>query len=143
MNPEEQFEAQCADANAYADSQRMPAEQLAEQLRMFSGTDHIYRQQMLGQVICYTDGVKFLAEAAQAYWLIDAIHSHQRRAVRLCDGFQIWHLDVAANRSAVLTCRSDSDQKPAITQRLEYTDFPMAQLKLYVVGHTIMLPGEY
>ncbi len=143
MNPQEQFEAQCEDANAYADSPRFPADQIAEELKHFQGSGHLYSQTIMRSAILYTDGIKFLAETAQAYWLIDVIHSYQSKADRLCDGFQIWNIRVNEDRTAVIECRSDSDQDPVITQRLEYTDFPLKELKLYVAANTIMLPSEY
>jgi hypothetical protein len=119
------------------------AAELEATLARFSGTERIYRQAFAGNVIQYTDGVRYLAETAQAYWLIDVLHSHQRRAVRLCDGFQLWQLQVNDDRSAIIECRADTGQPAAIRQRIEYTDFPLKQIRLYVVGHTIMLPGEY
>ena len=43
-------------------------------------------------LMLYTDGVKDMAEACQAYWLIDLIISHQcKKAVNL-ERFQVWEL---------------------------------------------------
>lgn len=104
----------------------------------------------------YTDGVKGMAEKARAFWLIDLIASHQGRSVkaplffgdkeghRLHDvGFQIWVLDVRADKTATARCIEDSGQPDMITQEIEYTDFPEGSWKFYLVQDVLMLPGEY
>jgi hypothetical protein len=110
-----------------------------------TGGDEIYRH-WLG--VQYTEGVQYLAEKANAFWLIDAIASYQpsprvRKSERLQE-FQFWELKVnLAEHTSVLTCREDSDEKPVITQRIEYTDFPLASIKLYVEDRVILLPSEH
>jgi len=121
----------------------MPVTLTQSDLDQFIGSEEFFRHQ-LGMV--YTQGVHFLAEQAGAFWLIDAIASHQpslRRNSRLKD-FQLWTLTVnAAENSAVLTCQEDSDLPAVVTQDIEFTDFPMPEIKLYVCGRTIMLRSEY
>jgi hypothetical protein len=116
-------------------------------LRALNGTDRYYRAS-LG--LLFTDGIKFLAEKGGAYWLIDAIASHQDRML-LSDGmlqdFQIWDLSVnPETRSAILTCSRDTDDVFR-TQEIPFTDFPMPQIKLYVQRgegcYVLMLPSEY
>lgn len=117
-------------------------------LRQFSGGDDRYRH-WLGAIV-YTGGVKYLAESAGAYWLIDAIASHQRKAMRnpRLREIQFWELKVAEDRSAVLTCREDGGMPPAIRQKIEYSDFRencgLESVKLYLCdGAVLMLPSEY
>lgn len=110
-------------------------------LRQFTGTDHYYKH-MFG--IRYSDGVKYLAERANCYWLLDAITSHQpecRKDIMLRD-FQMWVLHVYADKSAILNCERDTDDV-AITQNIEYTDFPLQQIKLYFQNGVLFLPSEY
>lgn len=131
----------------------MNAETLLQNLQHFCGTEQYYKH-FLG--IRYTDGVKYLAENAQCYWLIDAIASHQpivNRIQRLRE-FQLWFLHVgnnhefikpASNHCAVLTCWEDSPQaetKPVVRQDILFTDFPLAEIKLYVQETVLMLPDE-
>jgi hypothetical protein len=57
-----------------------------------------------------------------------------------------WNLKKDGHK-AVLTCRADSGYKPSITQKFEYTDFPM-DVDLWVQPldaetYVIMLPSEY
>lgn len=44
-------------------------------LSPFTGTEHWYKHWLGG--LLYTDGVKYVADQAGAYWLIDAIASYQ------------------------------------------------------------------
>jgi hypothetical protein len=115
---------------------------LEHELRQFTGSEHHYRHR-LGFV--YTDGVKYLAEKAGAYWLLDVIGSYQERrelrAARLVD-FQLWELKVNDNKTCAVRCFEDSGMPPAIEQQIEYTDFPLASVKLYLENGCLMLPSE-
>jgi hypothetical protein len=109
-------------------------------LAQFTGTEHYYRH-LSG--LQYTDGVKFLAESAGAYWLIDAIASYQHKVVsnpRLRE-FQLWKLTVSDN-VGTLTCRADSNLPAVISQMIEYTNFPF-DIDLYVCNNVLLLPSEY
>lgn len=119
-----------------------------------NGVNQWYRHP-LHRKFFYSDGIKFMADKAKAYWLIDAIASHQSpklyKDMRLRD-FQIWELKVDLEKgSAVLICKADLQCQPAVIQKIEATCFPLAELKLYVeygcpsedeVGYCLMLPSE-
>lgn len=71
---------------------------LTQALQQFIGTENYYFLPQFPS-FRYTDGVKYLAEKAGAYWLIEAIFSHNRR-----EHFQYWKLNLnAADRGAILT----------------------------------------
>ena len=106
-----------------------------EVLAQFTCTENYYRH-MFG--LNYTDGVKFMAEKGEAYWLIDAIASYRSK-----EPFQVWELVVKDDRSATLTARTDSDQAPFMTQEIPYTDFPLREVKLWVSDGVLLLPSEY
>lgn len=127
-----------------------------EDLSQFYGTDGYFRWSRLFRQHVLTDGTKHVAEAGQAYWLFDAIASHHPKVMKKAQvdprlrEIQFWELKVK-DRSAVLTCRADSGVKPAIRQKIEYTDFPLENIKFMVVpqplenGETvwvILLPSE-
>lgn len=52
--------------------------------------------------LAYTDGVKFVAERGGAYWLIDAVASHQTAPLVAGEEFQCWTLSRKAGRTFVL-----------------------------------------
>ena len=102
----------------------------------------------------YTDGIKFLAGKAGAFWLIDAIASHQPKAVRLGLEPQFWALVPTPTKNYPDSCawnaRADRDVPPTIRQRIEYTDFPFAvtdgkpeKFAVWVCNGVLMLPSEY
>jgi hypothetical protein len=109
-------------------------------LDQFTGTENHYKH-WTGRIL-YTDGVKYLADTAEAHWLLDAIASYQYLPRVKKEPFQLWVLKIK-DESAVLTMQSDSDKKPIVTQKIEFTDFPLAEIKLYVCNGVILLPSEY
>jgi hypothetical protein len=112
-----------------------------DDLSQFTGTENWYRHSKL---LIYTDGIKYVAEEGKAYWLIDAIASYQsqlRKNRRLAE-LQLWELKVTNNK-AILTCKEDSNCPPIVTQEIEYTDFPLPYIKLYVENEILLLPSEH
>ncbi len=125
-----------------AEGMAMEGTELRVALKTFTGTTAYYAH--WSRQVVYTDGVKFLAETAGAYWLIDAIALAQPRArqdPRLCE-FQLWELFVRDDRRATLVCSRDSDDG-AFRQEIEFTDFPMEYVKLYVESDVVLLPSEH
>lgn len=119
----------------------MEAAELRSSLRNFTGTTEYFRH-LSG--LRYTDGVQFLAETAGAYWLLDLIASWQPKALRdaWLQEFQLWELFVRDDQSAVVVCSRDSEDK-AFQQEIEYTDFPLEYVKLYVERGVVLLPTEH
>jgi len=118
---------------------------LNQKLAGFTGTINWYRHWT--NLLSYTDGVNAMAEAAGAFWLIDAIASWQiKPKVARCD-FQSWTLSVKDDRTAVLEMREDSDQPVIVTQKIVYTDFPSGRFFLWVEGsgreRVLLLPSEH
>jgi hypothetical protein len=114
-------------------------------LAQFTGSTNLFTHWL--KILSYTEGVKFLASKTNSFWLIDAIASHQNRSLLLkhpeLKEFQLWQLEVKTDKTATLTCRTDSDCKPVVTQEIEFTNFPLTQIKLYVCQKVLMLPSEY
>jgi len=119
-------------------------------LAHFTGTEHYYRHPLHGKFL-HTDGVHYLAEHAGAYWLLDLIASYQPDLLKRLDTrlreMQFWHLQVHPNKSATVICRADADVPPAVCQHIEYTDFPLPEIDIWVVadqmGMIAMLKSEY
>lgn len=111
-------------------------------LNQFTGSEHWYRHAMVRDVL-YTDGVKYVAETAGAYWLVDEIALAQRfDRLIAAEEFQLWKLTVNPDHSAMLVCE-DGDGSAVFTKAIEYTDFPLAEISFFLVNHTLLLPGEY
>ena len=110
-------------------------------LAHFTGTEQIYRHGLVRH-IRYTDGARHVAEAGEAYWLLDKIACSQLEAHIAKERFQLWKLTVNSDLSADLTC-TDGDGAVIAAEHIACTDFPLPEIKLYLTDHTILLPSEY
>lgn len=111
------------------------------QLSLFTGTEHYYR---INRKCLLTDGTKYLAEGAGAFWLMDAAASY---LIEL--GTDDWFVQivlVVTGSKAVLTLQ-DGNGNVRAGQEIPHTDFPMPQQTLYACWDgehwVIMLPSEY
>ena len=108
----------------------------------------------LNQLVIYTPGVRHVAQAGQAYWLIDAITSYYGsdimnaaidRDYRL-QSMHFWKLNVKDD-AATLTARADDGVEPFIRQEISYTDFPLKEIDIWsgFDGRrwTLYLPSEH
>jgi hypothetical protein len=126
------------------------AAQLESELAHFTGTESYtnLRYPWLRKRFLLTDGAKHLVEKAKAYWLMDAIASHQTNQTVAAEEFQFWKLTVNEKREATLTC-SDGNNKELVRQDIPYTDFPLNAITLYAAldeylgGLVVMLTSEY
>ena len=102
----------------------------------------------LARSMLMTEGLVFLAEHAGAHWLTDAIASYLHDARFQREEFQVWRLSVdAATHRANLTMTDGNTQSAIITQEIEFTDFPLNEITLWLVAdgvhRVLMLPTEY
>ena len=111
---------------------------LEDELAGFIGTTQ-YHRNFTG--LLYTDGVSYLAERAECYWLIDLVGSYQPRLRDIV--FQLWELEVHADRSAAVRMREDTGEPVVVEQRIPYTDFPLDQFSFFCVHNVMMLKSEY
>jgi hypothetical protein len=120
---------------------------LQDDLCQFTGTEEHHRWSILFRRYLLTDGAKYLADKAGAYWLMDAIASYFTEPKVRNEPFQVWNLKVNDDRSATLKM-DDGNGNVKVTQVIEYTDFPLPEIKLYCAQNddiysVIMLPSEY
>ncbi|MGA9381161.1 MAG: DUF6876 family protein [Phormidium sp.] len=80
----------------------LSAEQLKSQLSHFTGTDNYYKHWLGFQ---YTDGIKFLADNAECYWLLDAIRATRRLRQRILPTNNPPKFETARLSVVVTSCR--------------------------------------
>ena len=119
---------------------------LQHSLAQFYGSETLTRWSPLTRSVL-SDGALYLAENAGAYWLFDAIDSHlTTRGANDLTEFTVARLRRLPNDAAELTL-DDGNGTIYATQRIEFTDFPLAEIKLYAcyngAGWTHLLPSEY
>lgn len=113
---------------------------LKRELQHFTGSETFYKATLFPKFI-YTEGVKYLAEKAGAYWLLDHIFIHQALSVLKGQFFQVWKLTVKANSATLIVEDGNDQQLTSFT--IAFTDFPLEEFTLWLVDNTLMLTSEY
>lgn len=115
-------------------------------LHQFTGTSQYYLY-LAGLKL--TDGVKFMADEGGAYWLLDIIASYQVDYKIRREYFQVWELKLSPDNAttgkheAVVTMKTDAGRPLMVEQQIEYTDFPLDSITLFLIDGVILLTSEY
>ncbi len=125
-------------------------DQIEANLPHFTGTESYtnLRYPWLKSRFLLTDGTKYLAETAGAFWLMDAIASHQASKKVATEPFQVWKLTVNEKQQAILVC-TDGNEHILAQQEIPYSSFPLSEITLYAEqsdylgGRVVMLTSEY
>ncbi len=120
--------------------------EIKKNLQQFSGSETVYSFPLINTR--YTEGMKYLATAADAYWLITDVSviakSLMRKSYFITIDFK--RLPIAKKGTVgheAEIAYSDGNGNIFETHRYEVTDFPLDELRLFFVNGTLMLPGEY
>ena len=120
----------------------MEAEQITQTLRQFTGTTKYARYH---SNLLLTDGVVYLAEHVQCFWLLDLFASHLISIHG--DQEQFTCLKLIRNGDGALAVIDDGNGKIFARQEIEWTDFPLDSIMLYANWAedywVVMLPSEY
>lgn len=120
----------------------MTADELEQMLRQFTGTEHYYR--IRKDLLC-TDGVKYLAEQAGCFWLLDLFWSHLLGVDHVANPFTV--LKMTVQKSSAYVAIEDGNDNVLASQFIEYTDFPLASITLYGCWNerewVLVLASEY
>ena len=122
----------------------MPASssaQIKEILAQHTGGDTVYRHLLFD--VRYTAGVKQMAELCGAWWLVDAISSHQPRCMKdpMLKEMQFWSFNLVKKGWALICYRDQDDE--AFRQEIEFSDFPLDTIEIWMCNNTMLLPSEY
>jgi hypothetical protein len=112
-------------------SANLTAQEFHVALENFTGSQNLYFRETPTGRIEYTDGIRFLQQNG-CMWLIDEIASYQTKQFKSLDNRQFWKLRVdLETHSAKLIC-DDGNGNIRVTQEIEFTDFPLSKLDIYV-----------
>ena len=111
---------------------------LAEKLSQFTGTEHHYLEPL--SLMKYTDGVKYFAESAGAYWFLDIVFSEFSQLQRSI-GFLSITLDVHDNQATISS--TDGNDFEVKGRSIEYTDCPDGTYKFFFYNDVLLLQSEY
>ena len=96
-------------------------------LAMFTGSETFYRHGLNRKVV-FTEGAHHVAQAGGAFWLLDEIALIQPYEPRVAaQPFQVWTLNVRANRTAALTCE-EAERMGLVARRVSSLDEGVAKL---------------
>lgn len=116
-------------------------EEILEILNHATCTESYYKFSPFPGFPVITDGVLMLAESAECYWLLDVIGSHQNNQ-ELDKSFQVWKL-IADTENSCGVVQGYNDTTLIVSQEIPFTDFPLEEIKLYLIDGVILLPREY
>lgn len=126
--------------------EKLSKAELLKQLRYFTGTEQYHKT---GYQTISTDGVLFLFENGECFWLGTLIDSVFHK---FTEDFIVVKLTVNEDHSAKVVIDNGMDMNDPIEKKryrcfheqdIPFTDFVLDELKLYVQGKVILLPSEY
>jgi hypothetical protein len=113
------------------------------ELIQFTGSEYWYRHPLVRSIL-FTDGAKYVADRAGAYWLLDEVAFAQRGVEAVAkERFQVWKLKVDVEKSTGVLICEDGNYKAVFEKKLGYTDFPLPEITLWFSSNTIYLPSEH
>lgn len=114
---------------------------LIEDLKLFTGSEQFFRNPLFRKFV-YTEGVQYLAEKAEAYWLIDYVFSNQLDEEIKLQEFQTWKIKVNDDNTAMIRVE-DGNCNLVKEFELTFTDFPLKEFTLWFSNNTLLLPSEW
>ena len=120
--------------------------EIKQGLQHFHGSELLYRIPL--KRTRYTNGVKYLANIADCYWLVTDVSviakSLMSRSRFITVDFKKYTAEEAEinGYSATITY-SDGNGNTFETHKYHSTDFPLDELRLFFVDNTLLLPSEY
>ena len=120
--------------------------ELKAELQRFSGSETFF--QMPLTKTRFTDGIQYLATAAQCYWLITDASVMAKSLVPKSYFITIDFKRLSEKEQKIQGCEAvitygDGNDHILEKQQYQVTDFPLDELRLFFVDNTLMLPGEY
>ena len=110
-------------------------------LSQFIGSGSFTKWSILSKSVL-TEGAKFVADRAGAYWLFDKI---DLSIMGSGENFVVCKISVEDTSANIKL--EDGNGQTIMSEWIRYTDFPLADLELWAIhngsGYTHMLPSEY
>jgi hypothetical protein len=108
-------------------------------LAQFTGTEQHYFLPMF-PAMKYTDGVKYFAERAGAYWFVEFVAMHYYPMSKRED-FMVIEMRVASNMARIIV--TDGDERQLAAKLIDFTDCPDGVWKFYMEGGVLLVPSEH
>jgi hypothetical protein len=120
-------------------TQENQSARLRADLGAFIGTEQWHRH-ALNRHLLLTDGVKYFADTAGAWWLLDIVATEVLPfpATHPC---LVIHLDV--NDAKAIIRVSDGDDIQIYCRHIHFNDAPDGLWRVYLTDNVLLLPSEY
>jgi hypothetical protein len=116
---------------------------LIADLRHFTGTEMYHTHAIIGgQSMNITDGCHYLRENAGCYWLFDIILIQQATELMQLEPFQRWQLKRLEDGTWLVTA-TDGNTITLYKQRIQFSDFPLEEIIIYVEEGVALLRSEH
>lgn len=120
--------------------------EIKEGLQHFHGTEMFYQIPLLRTR--FTDGLKYLANVADCFWLITDISVIAKSLINRSEFITIDFKRLSEEKQDFTGYEAEiiyTDGNDNILEKHGYraTDFPLDELRLFFVNDTLMLPSEY
>lgn len=110
-------------------------EDLAHNLRHFTGTESYHRY--FGGVLL-TDGAKYFAEQAGAFWLMDILATQPEIRQQPFAHATLTVTDGTGNLTV-----TDGNDNQVYERTIDFTDCPTGKWEFYIIDGVILIPSEY
>jgi hypothetical protein len=116
---------------------------ILSELDNFTGTTQYFKASYLYD-LNLTEGVNYLRNKLNCYWLIDIIGSVQHLKKIQDEEFIIWRI-VKNKNSAIVSAYRDSPfikENLLYSQKILYTDFLLSDYEFYQINNVLLLKSE-
>lgn len=113
-------------------------------LGQFTGSENLFAHP-INPRFCYTDGIRYVAQTAGAYWLLDVLATELH--LNDSDYFGVVLLVVKDGQASLEVMDDLPPNRWMLRKNIRHTDFPEGVWKFYAVWDgeriTLMVPSEY
>jgi hypothetical protein len=116
--------------------------EMENKLPYFTGTENWHQIYKKPEILA-TDGMIFVLQTAQAFWLADIVYSLQTKKEIREQPFQYYILTVNLETKKAVVRVEDGNEHELYRQEVDYSDFPLETFKFYFSDNVMLLPSEY
>lgn len=106
----------------------------------FTGTENYHKTFLFNPKLVHTDGVKYFADEAGAYWFLDIIATEIWVKCK-SEPFVVITLKAHDGKATIIA--DDGDDHRLFQKKIPYTDCPDGEYRFYLTDNVLMLTSEY
>lgn len=120
-------------------TQESHSARLRADLSAFIGTE-TWQRHALNRNLLLTDGVRYFADQAGAWWFLDIVATEIFR-IQATHPFLVIDLDVNDGKAVIRV--SDGNDAMLFKRHIHFTDAPDGLWRFYLTDNVVLLPSEY